>query len=104
MSNTVHAMCLKTEHLLTVSNLPVLLRGNTDQSTLKEINPDSLLGRLLLKLKLQYFGHLTQRAYSLEKTLMLGKTEGKRRRGWQRMRWLDRIINSMDMNLENSGR
>ena len=52
----------------------------------------------MLKLKLQYFGHLTQRADSLEKTLMLGKTEGKRRRGRQRMRWLDSIINSMDMN------
>ena len=53
----------------------------------------------MLKLKLQYFGHLMQRAYSLEKTLMLGKIEGKRKRGWQRMRWLDSITNSMDMNL-----
>ena len=53
----------------------------------------------MLKLKLQYFGHLTQRADSLEKTLMLGKVEGRRRRGWQRMRWLDSSINSMDMNL-----
>ena len=53
----------------------------------------------MLKLKLQYFGHLMQRANSLEKTMMLGKTEGKRRRGWQRMRWLGSIINSMDMNL-----
>ena len=52
-----------------------------------------------LILKLQYFGHLTQRAESLEKTVMLGKTEGKRRRGWQRMRWLDSIIDSVDMNL-----
>ena len=53
----------------------------------------------MLKLKLQYFGHLMQRADSLEKTLMLGKTEGKRRRGWQRMSWLDSITDSMDMNL-----
>ena len=54
---------------------------------------------LLLKLKLQYFGHLKQRANSLEKTVMLGKIEGRRRRGWQRMRWLDGIIDSMDTNL-----
>ena len=53
----------------------------------------------MLRLKLQYFGHLIQRANALEKTLMLGKTEGKRRRGWQRMRWLDDTTNSMDMNL-----
>ena len=53
----------------------------------------------MLKLKLQYFGHLIRRAYSLEKTLMLGKTEGRRRRGWQRMRWLDGITDAMDMNL-----
>ena len=66
--------------------------------TPKGISPEySLEG--LLKLKLQYFGHLVQRANTLEKTLMLGKTEGKRRRGEQRMRWLDCIINSMDMSL-----
>ena len=70
----------------------------SNQSILKEINPEySLKG---LKLKFQYFGHLMWRANSLEKTLMLGKIEGKRRRGWQRMRWLDSIIN-MDMSLSN---
>ena len=69
----------------------------SNQSILKEINPEySLQG---LKLKLQYFGHLMQRADSLEKALMLGKIEGKRRRGRQRIRWLDSIANSMDMNL-----
>ena len=68
-----------------------------NQSILKEINPEySLEG---LKLKLQYFGHLMQRTDSLEKTLMLGKIEGRRRRGRQRMRWLDGITDSMDMNL-----
>ena len=65
----------------------------------KEINPDYSLKGLMLKLKLQYFGHLTQRADSLEKTLMLGKVEGRRRRGWQGMRWLYSSIDSMDMNL-----
>ena len=69
------------------------------QSILKEINPEYSLEGLMLKLKLQYFGHLTQRADSLEKALMLGKFEGKRRRGWQRMRWLYSIIDSMDINL-----
>ena len=65
----------------------------------KEINPEYLLGRLMLKLKLQYFGHLMQRTDSLEKTLMLAKTEGRRRRGQQRMSWLDGITDSMDMSL-----
>ena len=65
----------------------------------KEINPEHLLEGLMLKLKLQYFGHLMQRDDSLEKTFMLGKIEGRRRRGWQRMRWFDGIINSMDMSL-----
>ena len=71
----------------------------SNQSILKEISPEYSLEGLMLKLKLQYFGHLTQRADSLEKTLMLGKTEGRRRRGQQRMRWLDGIIDSMDMSL-----
>ena len=68
-------------------------------STLKEINPEYSLEELMLKLKLQYFGHLMWRANSLEKTLMLGKIEGMRKRGWQNMRWLDGIIDSMGMNL-----
>ena len=71
----------------------------SNQSILKEINPEYSLEGLMLKLKLQYFGHLMQRASSLEKILMLGKTEGRRRRGRQRMRWLDGITNSMDMGL-----
>ena len=68
-------------------------------SILKEISPGCSLEGLMLKLKLQYFGHLMQRADSLEKTLMLGKIEGMRKKGRQRMRWLDGIINSMDMSL-----
>ena len=71
----------------------------SNQSILKEINPEYSLEGLMPKLKLQYFGHLMRRADSLEKTLMLGKIEGRRRRGRQRMRWLDGIINLMDMNL-----
>ena len=71
----------------------------SNQSILKETNPDYSLGRLMLKLKLQYFGHLMRRTDPLEKTLMLGKIEGGRRRGGQRMRWLDGIIDSMDMSL-----
>ena len=71
----------------------------SNQSILKEINPDYSLERLMLKLKLQYFGHLIQVVNSLEKTLMLGKIEGRRRRGQQQMRWLDGITDSMDMNL-----
>ena len=71
----------------------------SNQSILKEINPEYLLEGLMLKLKLQYFGHLMWRTGSLENTLMLGKIEGRRRRGWQRMRWLDGITDSMDMSL-----
>ena len=71
----------------------------SNQSILKEINPEYSLKGLMLKLKLQYFGHLMQRADSLEKILMLGKIEGKKRRGQQRMRWLDGITALMDMSL-----
>ena len=71
----------------------------TNQSILKEISPEYSLKGLMLKLKLQYFGHLMRKADSLEKTLMLGKIEGRRRRGRQRMRWLDGITDLMDMNL-----
>ena len=71
----------------------------SNQSILKEICPGCSLEGLMLKLKLQYFGHLMQRADSLEKTLMLGKIKGRRRRGQQRMRWLDGITDSMDMGL-----
>ena len=69
----------------------------SNQSILKKINPEYSLKQLMLKLKLQFFCHLMRRADSLEKTLMLGKIEGRRRRGQQRMRWLDGITNSMDM-------
>ena len=71
----------------------------SNQSILKEINPDHSLEELMLKLKLQYFGNLMRRTESLEKTLMLGKIEGERGRGKQRMKWLDNITDSMDMNL-----
>jgi len=71
----------------------------SNQSILKEINPEYSLEGLMLKLKLQYFGHLMRRADSLEKTLMLGKIEGRRRRGQQRMRWLDGITDLKDMGL-----
>ena len=73
--------------------------GRSNQSILKEISPGCSLEALMLKLKLQYFGHLMQRADSFEKTLMLGKTEDRRRRGRQRMRWMDGISNLMDMGL-----
>ena len=71
----------------------------SNQSILKETSPGCSLAGLMLKLKLQYFGHLMRRADSFEKTLMLGKIEGRRRRGWQSMKWLDGITNSMDMGL-----
>ena len=71
----------------------------SNQSDLKEISPDYSLGGLMLKLNVWYFGHLMRRTDSLEKTLMLGKIDGGRRRGWQRMRWLDGITDSMDMSL-----
>ena len=71
----------------------------SNQSILKEISPEYSLEGLMLKLKLQYFGHLMRRADSFEKTLMLGKIEGRRRRGQQRIRWLDGITDSMDMSL-----
>ena len=74
----------------------------SNQSILKEISLEYSLERLMLKLKLQYFGHLMQKTDSLEKTLMLQKTEGRRTRGWQRMRWLDGITNLKDMSLSNS--
>ena len=76
-----------------------LTARRSNQSILKEINSEYSLQGLMLKLKLQYFDHLMQRTNSLEKTLMLGKIEGKRRRGQQRMRWLDGITDSMDMSL-----
>ena len=76
-----------------------LIARRSNQSILKEINPENSLEGLMLRLKLQYFGHLMQRTYWLEKTLMLGKIEGRRRRGRQRMRRLDGITNSMDMSL-----
>ena len=71
----------------------------SNQSILKEISPECSLEELMLKLKLQYFGHLIQRTDSLEKTLMLGNIEGRRRKGQQRTRWLDGITDSLDMNL-----
>ena len=96
---------LSTEELMPLTvvlekilDSPWTLR-RSNQSILKEINPEDSLEGLMLKLKLQYFGHLMWRTDSLEKTLMLGKIEGRRRTGWQRMRWLDGITDSMDMNL-----
>ena len=75
------------------------IASRSNQSILKEISPGCSLEGLMLKLKLQYFGHLMRRADSFEKTLMLGKIEGRRRKGQQRMRWLDDVTDSMDMSL-----
>ena len=75
------------------------LQGEPNQSILKDTSSGCSLEGLMLKLKLQYFGHVMQKADSFEKTLMLGKIEGRKRRGWQRMRWLDVITDSMDMSL-----
>ena len=82
----------------TLERVPWTAR-RSNQFILKEISPECSLEGLMLKLKLQYFGHLMRRADSFEKTLMLGKFEGRRRRAQQRMRWLDGIIDSMDMSL-----
>ena len=82
----------------TLERTPWIAR-RSNQSILKEISPEYLLEGLMLKLKLQYFGHLMQRTDSLEKTLMLGKIEGRRRRGQERMRWLGGITDPMDMSL-----
>ena len=85
--------------LLEKSSESLWMGRRSNQSILKEINPEYPLEGLMLKLRLQYFGHLMQRASSLEKTLMLGKSQGRRRRGRQRMKWLDDITYSMDMSL-----
>ena len=90
--------CFWTVVLRRLLRVPWTAR-RSNQSILKEISPEYSLEGLLLKLKLWYFGHMMQRMDSLEKTLILGKTEGKRRKGWQRMKWLGSITDSMDMNL-----
>ena len=91
--------CFWTVVLEKTLESPSWTSRRSNQSILKEISSECSLEGLMLKLKLQYFGHPTQRTDSLEKTLMLGKIEGRRRRGWQRMRWLDSITNSMDVSL-----
>ena len=97
-------MCVYIYIYIYIISVIILLRvtwtaRRLNQSVLKEINPEYSLERLMLKMKLQYFGHLMGRADSLEKTLMLGKIESRKRRGQQRMRWLDGITDSTDMSL-----
>ena len=101
MTHSSHSQPLVATILLSVSLNLVILRTarRSNQSFLKKINPEDALEGLMLKLKLQYFGYLMGRADSLEKILMLGKIEDKRRRGRQRMRWLYNISDSMEMNL-----
>ena len=93
------AFILKLWFLRFYTSLYTCMQRRSNQSILKEISPGISLEGMMLKLKLQYFGHLMWRVDSLEKSLMLGEIRGKRRRGWQRMRWLDGITDSMDMSL-----
>ena len=99
-ADTLNA-CIHDANCLTIAAFlrEIINCHQVNQSILKEINPEYSLEGLMLKLKLQYFGHLMQRTDLLEKTLMLGKIESGRRRGWQRMRWLDGITNAMYMSL-----